>query len=181
MNKIIGSLVAVAVLSGVAFAAETTNGVTFGGNLSGFSDTHGNTDSYSSIGINLGLERVKVYDNNLLLGFGVNAGYTSMLFKIDGLTPIFSFDTIAKLGYQATSELSAYGIGGVELQYIDYDSSPASQGGFLYGGGAEYKILDNLDVNVEYKIAHQKAFSTSNVRDLNYEFSTVGINLKYIF
>jgi opacity protein-like surface antigen len=181
MNKFIGSLIAVAVLSGAAFAAETTNGVTFGVNQSRIVDNHGNKGSYDGTGFNLGLEKVKVYDNNFVFGFGSNLGYTSMDLGANGKTSIYSFDTVVKLGYQAIHNLTAYGIGGVELQYVDYNKDPISQGGFVYGGGAEYKILDYLAVNVEYKATNQKSFSTSNTRDLNYNSSTTGVNLKYIF
>jgi len=181
MNKFIGSLVAMAVLAGVASAAESTTGVTFGVNHVKINDKSAgaNGASFSDTGFNLGVEKVTVYDNNFVFGYGANFGYTSTELGVNGDTAIYSLDTVVKLGYQPIPKATGYVIGGVEAQYIDYDNDPTTGYGFVYGVGAEYKVLDNLAVNVEYKTTKQSA--TGDVRDLDYDYATTGVNLKYIF
>lgn len=183
MNKFIGSLVAIAALCGVASAAESNyKGITLGVSaveITDHSSAASDGTKFKDTGINIGWESIGIYNNGFVFGLGTNIGYTSMDLGVNGDTPIYSLETNVKLGYSPMPKLIGYGIAGLHVQYIDYNVDPTFGYGIDYGIGAEYKVLNNMAVGLEWKNVSVNA--SGNVRDLKYDYETTGLVLKYIF
>lgn len=183
MNKFIGSLVAMAALAGAASAAESSyKGITFGISaveITDHSSALSDGKKFKDTGFNLGWESIGTYNNGFVFGLGTNVGYTSMVLGVNGDTPIYSLETNIKAGYSPMPKLIGYGIAGLHVQYIDYNVDPTFGYGIDYGVGAEYKVLDNMAVGLEWKTVSVDA--AGNSRDLKYDYETTGIVFKYIF
>ena len=75
-----------------------------------------------------------------------------------------------QLGYAPTQNLRIYALGTALTQAIN----SISGAGFGYGGGVEYQVSKSFATAVEYK---KYNMSLNGLQ--NYDYSTVGLNLKY--
>ena len=146
--------------------------------LTGISSTAANIDA-NEIGIGYG---VSVYlDNSIFLGvsFDFSAGkLDNSQIKIENHTSTKNDDSLYtaggdfKLGYALfNSKLAVYGIGSGIYQSI----GGIDGAGFGYGAGVDYRITDNIALNVEYKTYSM----TSNFGD--YDYDRVSSGVKYTF
>ena len=146
--------------------------------LTGASSTAANIDA-SEIGIGYG---VSVYfDNSVFLGlsFDFSGGkLDSSKVKIENKTSTKNDDNIytaggdLKLGYALFSnKLALYGIGSGIYQGI----GGIDGAGFGYGAGIDFRVIDNIALNVEYKTYSM----TTNYGD--YDYDRVSTGLKYNF
>lgn len=87
-------------------------------------------------------------------------------------THIYGLNGDLKLGYNVWDKLNVYAIGGYKLQDLDGTSGY----GLGYGAGMEYPITQHIITAIEYKTYHM---SRSDYKD--YDFDTIGLNLKYRF
>ena len=171
---VLGTLIVSTLLLNDVSANETLMDI----HLTGVKSTATNIDS-SEIGAGYG---VSVYfDNSIYLGlsFDFSGGkLDSNTIKIDNRTSTKNDDNIYtaggdfKLGYAFfDKKLAIYGIGSGIYQGI----GGIDGAGFGYGAGIDYRITDNIALNLEYKTYSM----TSNYGD--YDYDRVSTGLKYNF
>ena len=175
MKKLVlGALTVSTLLLNNVSAKETLMDI----HLTGASSTAANIDA-SEIGIGYG---VSVYfDNSIFLGlsFDFSGGkLDSSNVKIENKTSTKNDDNIyttggdLKLGYALfNNKLALYGIGSGIYQGI----GGIDGAGFGYGAGADFRITDNIALNVEYKTYSM----TTNYG--NYDYERVSTGIKYNF
>lgn len=175
MKKLVlGALTVSTLLLNNVSAKETLMDI----HLTGVSSTAANIDA-TEIGIGYG---VSVYfDNSVFLGlsFDFSGGkLDSSKVKIENKTSTKNDDNIytaggdLKLGYALfNNKLALYGIGSGIYQGI----GGIDGAGFGYGAGADFRITDNIALNVEYKTYSM----TSNYGD--YDYDRVSTGIKYSF
>ena len=155
-------------------ASETLKDI----HLTGISSTAADIDA-NEIGIGYG---VSVYlDNSIFWGvsFDFSGGTLDKnQVKIENKTSTKNDDSLYtaggdfKLGYALfNNKLAVYGIGSGIYQSI----GGIDGAGFGYGAGADYRITDNIALNVEYKTYSM----TSNYGD--YDYDRVSTGIKYTF
>lgn len=146
--------------------------------LTGISSTAAEINA-QEIGIGYG---VSVYtDSGIFWGvsFDLSGGtLDNSQIKIENKTSTKNDDSLYnaggdfKLGYALfNNKLAVYGIGSALYQGI----GGMDGAGFGYGAGADYRITDNIALNVEYKTYSM----TSNFGDYDYDRISTGI--KYTF
>lgn len=171
---VVGALTVSTLLLNDVSAKETLMDI----HLTGVSSTATNIDA-TEMGIGYG---VSVYfDNSVFLGlsFDFSGGkLDSSKVKIENKTSTKNDDSIytaggdLKLGYALfNNKLALYGIGSGIYQGI----AGIDGAGFGYGAGVDYRIIDNIALNVEYKTYTM----TSNYSDYDYDRISTGI--KYSF
>ena len=79
-----------------------------------------------------------------------------------------------RLGLSPTNSFSLYGIGAAMYQSVN----DRENAGFGYGGGVEYRITDNIAVNMDYKTFNMKP---SKIGFLDYDYTKTGVSVKYMF
>ena len=146
--------------------------------LTGISSTAADIDA-SEIGIGYG---VSVYTDSSIF-WGVSFDFSGGTLdknqvKIENKTSTKNDDSLYnaggdfKLGYALfNNKLAVYGIGSALYQGI----GGMDGAGFGYGAGADYRITDNIALNVEYKTYSM----TSNFGD--YDYDRVSTGIKYTF
>jgi len=115
----------------------------------------------------LGYGITKKLDNKMLLGVSFSGEYANLS---DG--SLWGAGTDFKLGYNVWEKLNTYGIVGAKLQSVDGNAGT----GLGYGLGLDYPITRAISAAVEYKIYNMNA---NNIPD--YDYKTLGLNLKYAF
>ena len=179
MKKVLVSMAAMAVLAATsAMATEVSSGLVIGVDHSQVKEKD-STFTATGTGINIKWDKMSVYDNNVAFGTDFGFGHTSMDLGVNGNTAIYTMGFDFKLGYSPLPKLIGYGILGGNYQHISYSSDPTNGWGYGYGAGVEYKVLDHMAVNVEYK--SEKVKAVGDIRDISYIYNTTGFNLKYIF
>ncbi len=175
MKKLVlGALTVSTLLLNNVFARETLMDI----HLTGVSSTAANIDA-TEIGIGYG---VSAYlDNSIFWGlsFDFSGGkLDSSKVKIENKTSTKNDDNIytvggdLKLGYALfNNKLALYGIGSGIYQGI----GGIDGAGFGYGAGADFRITDNIALNVEYKTYSM----TTNYG--NYDYERVSTGIKYNF
>lgn len=175
MKKLVlGALTVSTLLLNNVSARETLMDI----HLTGISSAAADIDA-TEIGIGYG---VSVYlDNSIFWGvsFDFSAGkLDNSQIKIENKTSTKNDDSIYnaggdfKLGYALfNNKLAVYGIGSGIYQSI----GGIDGAGFGYGAGADYRITDNIALNVEYKTYSM----TSNYGD--YDYDRVSTGIKYTF
>jgi hypothetical protein len=179
MNKYISSLAAILLLNGVAYANESTKGVTFG--VSSFDLNNGITSLNETVKpesgtqYDIGLSTTEVYDNNVFAGMDSVLTYAKF-----SAAKVWGLDANFKLGYQPLKGLSGYAIGSICIDYLNGNTNEDGFGwGYGYGLGTEYQFSQHFAANIEWK---KKAINMkSNIVDYDYDYKTVGLNLKYLF
>ena len=116
--------------------------------------------------------------NEIGIGYGVSVYLDNSQIKIENKTSTKNDDSLYnaggdfKLGYALfNNKLAVYGIGSALYQGI----GGMDGAGFGYGAGADYRITDNIALNVEYKTYSM----TSNYGD--YDYDRVSSGIKYTF
>ena len=175
MKKLVlGALTVSTLLLNNVSAKETLMDI----HLTGVSSTATDIDA-TEIGIGYG---VSIYTDNSIfwgLSFDFSGGkLDSSKVKIENKTSTKNDDNIytaggdLKLGYALfNNKLALYGIGSGIYQGIGGIDGT----GFGYGAGADYRITDNIALNVEYKTYSM----TTNYG--NYDYDRVSTGLKYSF
>lgn len=133
----------------------------------------------STNGIVVGGEMTHTYDSNVYTGVGADIAYSRPELGVNGNTSVYTLGVNAKLGYAINPQLAMYGIVGGNYQKIDYDIDPTSGFGYVYGVGSEMKFSKDVVADIELKRGWVDA--NGDVRDLRYEYKTVGVKLKYLF
>lgn len=77
-----------------------------------------------------------------------------------------------KMGYSLIEDLTIYGLAGG----LGQDLKDGQGLGFGFGGGVEYRAFENVALNVE-----AKSYDMTHENDADYDFDSVGVNLKYAF
>jgi hypothetical protein len=179
MKKYISSLVAILLLSGVAYASESTKGVTFG--VSSFDLSNGTTSLNETIKpesgtqYDIGFATTSVSDNNIFMGMDSVITFASL-----SASQVYGLDANLKIGYQPIKGLSGYAIGSLCIDYLSGDNNEDGFGyGYGYGLGAEYQFAQHFAANIEWK--NKTIHMSTNVVDYDYDYKTVGLNLKYLF
>ena len=175
MKKLVlGALTVSTLLLNNVSARETLKDI----HLTGISSTAADIDA-SEIGIGYG---VSVYTDSSIF-WGVSFDFSGGTLdknqiKIENKTLTKNEDSIytagadLKLGYALfNNKLAVYGIGSALYQGI----GGIDGAGFGYGAGADYRITDNIALNVEYKTYSM----TSNYGD--YDYDRVSTGIKYNF
>ncbi|MFA6143882.1 MAG: outer membrane beta-barrel protein [Sulfurimonas sp.] len=179
MKKVLVSTAVISVLlAASAFATEVSSGLVIGIDHSQVKEKDTSFTS-SGTGVSIKWEKMSVYDNNVAFGSDFGFGRTSMDLGENGNTAIYTMSADFKLGYSPLSKLIGYGIVSANYQHIAYSVDPTNGWGYGYGAGVEYKVLDKIAVNLEYKTS--KITATGDTRDISYTFNNAGLNLKYIF
>lgn len=171
---VVGALTVSTLFLNDVSASETLKDI----HLMGISSTAADIDA-NEIGIGYG---VSVYsDNSIFWGvsFDFSAGkLDNSQIKIENKTSTKNDDSLYnaggdfKLGYALfNNKLALYGIGSALYQGI----GGMDGAGLGYGAGADYRITDNIALNVEYKTYSM----TSNFGDYDYDRISTGI--KYTF
>ena len=171
---VVGALTVSTLLLNNVSAAETLKDI----HLTGISSTAADIDA-NEIGIGYG---VSVYlDNSIFWGvsFDLSGGtLDNSQIKIENKTSTKNDDSLYnaggdfKLGYALfNNKLALYGIGSAFYQGI----GGIDGAGLGYGAGVDYRITDNIALNVEYKTYSM----TSNFGDYDYDRISTGI--KYTF
>lgn len=171
---VVGALTVSTLLLNDVSATETLKDI----HLTGASSTAADINA-NEIGIGYG---VSMYlDNSIFWGvsFDLSAGkLDNSQIKIDNKTSTKNDDSIYnaggdfKLGYALfNNKLAIYGIGSALYQGL----AGIDGAGFGYGAGADYRITDNIALNVEYKTYSM----TSNFGD--YDYDRVSSSIKYTF
>ncbi len=175
MKKLVlGALTVSTLLLNNVSASETLMDI----HLTGVSSTAANIDA-TEIGIGYG---VSAYlDNSIFWGlsFDFSGGkLDSSKVKIENKTSRKNDDNIytaggdLKLGYALfNNKLALYGIGSGIYQGI----GGIDGAGFGYGAGADFRVIDNIALNVEYKTYSM----TTNYGD--YDYDRVSTGIKYYF
>ena len=175
MKKLVlGALTVSTLLLNNVSATETLKDI----HLTGISSTAADIDA-SEIGIGYGFSAY--LDNSIFWGasFDFSGGTLDKnQVKIENKTSTKNDDSIytagadLKLGYALfNNKLAVYGIGSALYQGI----GGMDGAGFGYGAGADYRITDNIALNVEYKTYSM----TSNYGD--YDYDRVSSGIKYTF
>lgn len=118
-----------------------------------------------------------VFDNNIMLGYDVQSMVSKDIDNENKNT--YTVDSNIKFGISPIKDNFIYSIIGVDGQYtkdkelVNYDYC------FAYGIGYEYKIKDNLSLNVKHRVSNIKG--EANLNEINYDKETSFINLKYSF
>ncbi|MFW9620218.1 MAG: outer membrane beta-barrel protein [Sulfurospirillum sp.] len=115
----------------------------------------------------IGYGITKTLDNKVFFGVAFDGEYSNLS---DG--PLYGAGTDFKLGYNVWDKVNAYGILGAKLQSVDGNAGY----GLGYGLGVDYPITRTISAAVEYKNYNMNA---SNIPD--YDYKTLGLNLKYAF
>ena len=129
--------------------------------------SHASIDGEHKAAYNLGYGVTKVLDNKVLLGVAFDGEYANLS---DG--SLWGAATDFKLGYNVWDKLNAYGMVGAKLQSVDGNSGY----GLGYGLGVDYPLTHKIKAAVEYKNYN---LNGSNISD--YDYKTLGLNLKYSF
>lgn len=124
-------------------------------------------DGEHKAAFDIGYGITKTLDNKVLLGVAFNGEYSNLT---DGA--MYGAGTDFKLGYNVWNKMNAYGILGAKLQSVDGNAGY----GLGYGLGLDYPITRAISAAVEYKSYNMNA---SNIPD--YDYKTLGLNLKYAF
>lgn len=115
----------------------------------------------------LGYGLTKTLDNKLFFGVAFSGEYANLS---DGT--LWGAGTDFKLGYNVWEKVNAYGIVGAKLQSVDGNAGS----GLGYGLGVDYPITRSISAALEYKTYNMNA---NNIPD--YDYKTLGLNLKYAF
>lgn len=115
----------------------------------------------------IGYGITKPLDNKMIFGVAFDGEYAKL-----GDGSLFGATTDFKLGYNVWEKMNAYGIMGAKLQSVDGNSGY----GLGFGVGLDYPITRVVSASVEYKSYNMNA---SNIPD--YDYKTLGLNLKYAF
>ena len=174
MNRNLKSLILTALLStGTMLSAASANTYIQAG-IGQYTYEEEDTTSY-----NLGLGTDTTYNNNVYFGFDFDVNFGEMYSE-----QLIGMGMDVNLGYTFMKSLSPYAFVGYNLQAI-YDSDESqfdSYIGFGYGVGVNYKISDSFAVDAKYKMATLDYWDNS---DTGYsgdmDFSSLGINIKYLF
>lgn len=116
---------------------------------------------------NVGYGITQTLDNKLFFGVLVNGEYAHLT---NG--SLWGAGTDFKLGYTVWEKMNAYGIVGAKMQSIDSDTGY----GLGYGIGLDYPLTRTISASIEYKKYNLNA---SDMPD--YDYKTLGVNLKYAF
>lgn len=135
-------------------------------------DIHGgistaNIDGEHKPAFNIGYGVTKSLDNKMIFGVEFDGEYANLS---DG--SLYGAGTNLKLGYNVWDKMNAYGIVGAKIQSLDGNAGY----GLGYGLGIDYPITRAISAAVEYKNYNMNA---SNISD--YDYKTLGLNLKYAF
>ena len=171
---VLGALTVSTLLLNNVSAKETLTDI----HLTGISSTGADINA-TEIGIGYG---ISVYlDNSIFWGvsFDFSGGtLDNSQVKIENTTSTKNNDSLYtagadfKLGYALFSnKLAVYGIGSGIYQSI----GGIEGAGFGYGAGTDYRLTDNIALNVEYKTYSM----TSNYGD--YDYDRVSTAIKYYF
>jgi opacity protein-like surface antigen len=91
---------------------------------------------------------------------------------------IIGYAADIRLGYTPVNtflkDFTLYGIGAAMYQSVD----DRENSGFGYGAGLEYRVTNNIGINVDYKTFNM---TPSNIGFLNYDYTKTGISIKYMF
>ena len=113
----------------------------------------------------------KYFDSNIVVGTSINFAYGNPNVNSKNID-VYTLSVDLKIGYAIfNQDLFVYTIGSGALQGIDNKDGA----GFGYGAGADYRITDNIALNVEYKTYSM----TSNFGD--YDYDRVSTGIKYTF
>lgn len=171
---VVGALTVSTLLLNDVSARETLMDI----HLTGISSTAADINA-GEIGIGYG---VSVYlDNSIFWGvsFDFSGGtLDNSQIKIDNKTSTKNDDSLYtagadfKLGYALFSnKLAVYGIGSAIYQGL----AGIDGAGLGYGAGVDYRVMENVSFNVEYKTYSM----TSNFGD--YDYDRVSTGIKYTF
>ncbi len=134
----------------------------------------------TTLGYNLGIGSDVYMDNSLYMGFDFD-----LIFGKLNSEQVLGLGFDLNVGWEAVKGLALYGLIGVNTQSI-YNSSESifnNYYGFDYGAGVNYQISNSFAVDVKYKTSsmsyYDHADTGHNYADM--DFSSIGINLKYIF
>ena len=130
-------------------------------------------ESATGFSVGYGFATDTLESSGLYWGFGFNFDMASLGEEAQfGGESVMAYGGNVKLGYAPINKLGLYVMGSVMMQSI----GNASGAGFGYGAGAEYRVAEHFAVDVEYK-----THSMSLEGLLDYDYNTVGANIKYIF
>lgn len=157
LTKLSVALIATLALTTGA-AAQTEIGVT-----ASQADIMG--ESATSYGVNWG------YSNAGKQGF-----YWATQFSLESIQAeaesVIGYGGDLKLGYSVIDNLAIYAIG----SGIGQDIAGGQGAGFGFGGGASYQVFKNMAVQAEYK-----TYSMTHESGGEYDYDTMGVNLKWTF
>ena len=117
----------------------------------------------------LGVGLTKVFDTGLYLGGSTDIEYIDIHTKQTRGENNWGLTLDLRAGYQI-NYLSFYAIGGLKAIGDDEDYV-----GFGYGAGVEWRLCDTYLLSAEYKV-----YDLSGSR-IDYDYTTVGMNIKYLF
>lgn len=173
MKKCISSLAAIFLLSEVTYANESTTGIAFG--VASFEATNSSVKANTQYEIGFVTDTVR--DDNIYIG------YDLVVSTVDaGAWNVWGLDTDLKFGYQPLTGLSGYVLGGVCGQALAPKDSYGDSGaawGWVYGVGAQYQFNKHFATSIEWKTKAVK--TTINDVESNNDYTTLGLNLKYLF
>ncbi len=130
-------------------------------------------------GYNVGLGTDTTYSNDVYFGFDFDVNFGEIYSE-----QILGMGMDLNLGYTFMRALSPYVFVGYNLQAV-YDSGESQFNSFIgfgYGIGVNYKISNSFAIDAKYKTATLDYWDND---DTGYsgdmDFSSLGINLKYLF
>lgn len=121
----------------------------------------------SSYTIGFGL--TKVFDNNVFLGIDYDLEYLDFSQEEPLYDNSWTTGMDLKLGYEY-KDISLYGIGGLRIIGDQEDFY-----GFGYGIGLGYRFSEHIGMDLEYKTYDLQGTY------IEYDYTTVGAGIKYIF
>jgi len=165
MKKIVTSLVAAALISGVSASADFIDYKALGGmhiNVEGASMNMGET---STNGMEYGIW-YDYFSENYLFGMNYN-----LVAPSDDAFSNMSFSSFQlDLGYRIFDTLTAYGI-------VSYDiETKLPMDGVGFGAGVKYQVLPYLAINAKYKTT-----SMSDAFSNTFAYDTMNIGLEFNF
>jgi len=141
------------------------------------------TSANAKIDIHVGTSKVKLAGESATaynIGWGTNSHnengfYWGTQFDISSIKlkdhNVTSFGGDLKIGYSFIKDLTVYALVGA----LGQDLRQGQGLGFGYGAGIEYKAFNNVSLNVE-----SKSYAMS-LEETDYDFDSLGLNLKYTF
>ncbi len=104
-------------------------------------------------------------------GLGVNGGTASISDGTAemGLKAGFSFDVTGRIGMTVSENILIYGLGGYTSMKFSsqgfLNDQSASKGGYRYGAGLEFMIMEDIAIRVEYARTEHSALTWINGGD----------------
>lgn len=117
--------------------------------------------------LSLGYGVTRQLDSKVLLGVAIGLEHANA-----GDDNIVGISSDLKIGYHLLKSVNIYALGGYRIQNF-YETSSY---GFGYGAGVEYLFEKNIAIALEHK-----TYAMKSKNRVDYDFSTLGFKLEYIF